>query len=194
MALWRTSLASTLSHPSCSTWHTWSMDCARASAVCGTVSPLEFGSSNRANRARPALWVRKRMSWISRAAKRFWGARLDERSVHDRARIRINTALTRLECISGRHVPRRGPLERWTPRSHRTLVREVRCRPPKRGSRLPTRLAPDGGAPRTRESHPSAAGTLDTRAVRPCAGWWLVTTPLLEATRPTSARRSGRAT
>ena len=36
-------------------------------------------------------------------------------------------------------IPRRGPLEPWTPRSHRTLLREVRCRPPKRGSRLPKR-------------------------------------------------------
>ena len=40
-------------------------------------------------------------------------------------------------------------LERHTPRSHRTLLREVRWRPPKRGSRVPAILAPDGDAPRT---------------------------------------------
>ena len=53
-------------------------------------------------------------------------------------------------------------------------------------------LAPDGGAPRTQESDPSAAVTLGTRTARPCGWWWLVTTPLLEPTCPTSARRSSR--
>ena len=44
------------------------------------------------------------------------------------------------------------------PPRHRTLLREVRCRPPKWGSRVPAALAPDGDAPRTRESRPKRRG------------------------------------
>ena len=92
-------------------------------------------------------------------------------------------------------TPRTSP---WPPRTvdppqaPDPVAREVRCRPPKRASRLSATLAPDGGAPRTQESDPSAAVTLGTRTARPCGWWWLVTTPLLEPTCPTSARRSSR--
>ena len=131
---------------------------------------------------------------LSAAGRATRGPRLDDRSVHDSPQIRTKTAPSGLESISGWRVPRCVAQNGAPPSRHRTLLREVRCRPPKRGSRVPAALVPDDDAPRTRESHPSAAGTLGSRAARPCAGWWLVTTPLLEATRPTSARRSGRAT
>ena len=152
-----------------------------------------FGSARiaRCPRARELVAQRGGLSAAGRATR---GPRLDDRSVHDSPQIRIKTAPSGLESISGCRVPRCVAQNGAPPSRHRTLLREVRWRPPKWGSRVPATLAPDGGAPRTRESHPSAAGTLGTRAVRPCAGWWLVTTPLLEATRPTSARRSGRAT
>jgi hypothetical protein len=153
--------------------------------------PFWSARTARAPRARELVAQGGGLTASGRATR---GPRLDDRSVHDSPQTRIKTAPSGLESISGCRVPRCVAQNGARPSRHRTLLREVRCRPPKRGSRLPTRLAPDGGAPRTRESHPSAAGTLGTRAVRPCAGWWLVTTPLLEATRPTSARRSYRAT
>ena len=86
-----------------------------------------------------------------------------------------------------------GPGTAHRPGRHRTRLRAARWWPPRRGCRAPATLAPDSDASRTQQSHPSATATLGTRTARPCAGWWLVTTPLLEPTCPTSARRSSRA-
>ena len=49
-------------------------------------------------------------------------------------------------CGPGGHVPHR----------HRILQKEILWRPPKCDSRVPATLVPDGAAPRTQESHPSA--------------------------------------
>jgi len=66
-------------------------------------------------------------------------------------------------------------------KSHQSLLRSLLCELsgtlPKRGSRLPATLAPDGDASRSQQSDPNATATLGTRTVRPCAEWWLVTTP-----------------
>ena len=151
-----------------------------------------FGSARTARgpRARELVAQRGGLSAAGRATR---GPRLDDRSVHNSPQIRIKTAPSGPESISGCRVPRCEAQNGAAPPRHRTLLREVRCRPPKWGSRVPATLAPDGGAPRTRESHPSATATLGSRAGRPCSGWWRVTTPLLEATCPTSARRPSRA-
>ena len=86
-----------------------------------------------------------------------------------------------------------GPGTAHRPGRHRTRLRAARWRPPKRGARVPATSAPDGDAPRTHENDPRATATLGSRAARPCAGWWLATTPRLEPTCPTSVRRSSRA-
>ena len=70
-----------------------------------------------------------------------------------------------------------GPGTAHRPGRHRTRLRAARWWPPRRGSRLPATLAPDGDASRSQQSDPSATATLGSRTVRPCAEWWLVTTP-----------------
>ena len=62
-----------------------------------------------------------------------------------------------------------GPGTAHRPGRHRTRLRAARWWPPRRGSRLPATLAPDGDASRTQQSHPSATATLGTRTARPCA-------------------------
>ena len=151
-----------------------------------------FGSARTARGPR-ALDLVAQGGGRSAAGRTKKGLAQDWRSIHDWLRIRIKTAPSGLESISGCRVPRCEAQNGAPPSRHRTLLREVpfvRWRPPKRGSRLPTTLAPDGDAPRTRESHPSAAGTLVTRTARPCGWWWLATTPLLEPPSSVSHQRA----
>ena len=135
-----------------------------------------FGSARTARgpRARELVAQRGGLSAAGRATR---GPRLDDRSVHDSPQIRIKTAPSGLESISGCRVPRCEAQNGAPPSRHRTLLREVRCRPPKRGSRLPAPLTQDGDALGPQESHPSSTTPTSTHNAWPRLGWWLVNTP-----------------
>ena len=113
----------------------------------------------RGSRVAPAasIWSERspRCGGQSAAGRATKKACLGGRSIHDRARIRIKTAPRGLEPISGCRVPRCEAQNAAPPSRHRTLLQEVRWRPPKCDSRLPALLVPDRDALRTQESDPS---------------------------------------
>ena len=102
---------------------------------------------------------------------------LGGRSIHDRARIRIKTALTSLESIPRSRVPRRGALERHAPRGVAILPREVAVAAPNWQNGLPAPLARDRGAPGTQRGHPDSRVTLSSRLDQVSLRCWLDTSP-----------------
>ena len=70
------------------------------------------------------------------------------------------------------------------PHRHRILLGEIRWRPPKWDSRVLASLVPDGAAPHTQQSHPSAVEAVGARNADLPSGWSLLTTPLPEPPWP----------
>ena len=105
------------------------------------------------------------------------GGGLGGRSIHDRARIRIKTALTSLESISRSRVPRRGAPERHVPRGVAILPREVAVAAPNWQNGLPAPLARDRGAPRPQRGHPDSRVALSSRLDQVSLRCWLDTSP-----------------
>ena len=154
-----------------------------------------FGRRGSRVAAAASIWSERspRCGGQSAAGRETKKARRGGRSIQDRARNRTKTAPRGLEPISGCRVPRCKAQNGAPPLQHRTLLQEVRWRPPKCDSRLPSPLIPDRDALRTQECHPSTReglGAHNTGSI-PTVRWIPPPRPQRGArARPPRARRA----